>query len=124
MVKITKKDIELICFLLTLEKEVTTSDVAKMFFSTTDTYELIKKDSFVRQWFQRFERAGIVKKLSNGGKATYTLDPNRVRVGKQLFVDWSSHEVYEADVVGLYFEDTGWLYFEMPPEFSLKVNGH
>jgi len=118
--EIKRKDIEILCHLLSVKKEVTTTELARQVFNVSDRYELIKKDSFIRNWFRRFEKMGVVRKLRNKDKTYYALNEERIRVGKHAFVDWSTQEILTEDVVGIKVKGIGWVYFVLPPQFGVE----
>jgi len=116
---ISNRDIKLIAFLLSQEKEATTTQLAKEFFNIKDNYTLIKKDAFMRSWLERFRKLGIVERIKNTEKTAYSIRPDKVMVGKNLFVNWKNKEVIEFDTIALLFPEFGWVFFEMPKGFAL-----
>jgi len=54
--------------------------VAKRIFKVKG-YELKKAEAFMREWFKRWERYGVVKKEVKDGKTYYSFDMNRICFG-------------------------------------------
>ena len=122
MVTLRTNDFNILFYLVSLDKECTTTEMAKAIFGKEikDTYDLIKKDSYIRSWLKKFERMGIVKKVKNGNKTYYTINRENVMVGKQLFVNWETKQIYELDVLGLKVPEIGWIFVQLPQHLALR----
>jgi len=68
--------------MLKLKSKITTSSLAKRLFEIKNDYELRKKDSYIRSWLKKWEKAGIVKHLDDNGKRVYFLDLTKIGIVK------------------------------------------
>lgn len=118
MIKLS--DIQVLVHLLTVGREITTTELAKEIFSPKNRRELVKFDSYIRRWFERFEKYGVIIKEKVDGKTHYKVNFERVRVGKALVFDEIKQETIEIVTLGIKLNGFGWVFFELPFDIEVK----
>jgi len=77
-------DISLLIKLVFLKKNISTYELAKRFFDVKNRYELKKKDIFVRKFFDRWNRYGVINYSELNGKKYYTINKDNVIIGDSI----------------------------------------
>ena len=112
-------DLLLLTFLLSKEEPMTTTEIAKRFFNVKERYEIIGKSTWVRYWLEKKAKEGIISKKNNGSKVIYTINKDNVKVGRAVFINWSTKQTEVIDVIGIKTKQFGWVFYEIPPGFEL-----
>lgn len=74
----TRKELILIAKFYIEKGELTTYQFAKKHCSWADSYELQKKDCFIRKFLNKYERYGIFKSEIKNRSKTYLLDRSKI----------------------------------------------
>jgi hypothetical protein len=67
-------------------KKASSYEVAKKLFNSEvkDDYDLRKKESFMRQWFEKWKELGVIKKETVDGVSYYSLDMSKIKWGNAI----------------------------------------
>ena len=66
-----------------VEKPMTSYQLAKKLFSYKNDYDLRKKESFLRWWFEKWSELGLVKCEIIDGVKNYSIDMSKVKWGEK-----------------------------------------
>lgn len=76
--------------LILIEKPMSSYQLAKRLFSYKDDYDLRKKESFLRWWFEKWSGMGLIKCEVIDGVKNYSLDMSKIKWGEKakLTLKW------------------------------------
>lgn len=64
-----------------ISKPMSSYQLAKKIFKYKDDYDLRKKESFLRQWFEKWSELGLVKCEVIDGVKNYSIDLEKIKWG-------------------------------------------